>query len=167
MGEDLISESNAILLYLCETLNWDDVYPLAPGKARERAEVQKWLHWFHLNTRQFSGAYFLPALAPHLKVETQERRKGCVATAKFMDEHLAQNKFLAVGFQQPTLADFVAFADVGQCEDLDIFDFAPYPNLRRWMRDMRALKGYAESHQVLTGLKAIVDRNKRAGTAKL
>ena len=36
-GDAVIAESNSILVYLAETLRWDDVYPLAANKAAQRA----------------------------------------------------------------------------------------------------------------------------------
>jgi glutathione S-transferase len=55
------------------------------------------------------------------------------------------------------------FADMGQCskEDLDLFDFAPYPNLSAWIARMKTLPGYAETHNdVMEGMKAIIQQAK-------
>ena len=167
-NETVVPESNAILVYLAETLRWDDVYPLAASKAAERAEIQRWLHWMHRNSREFTIAYFAPLLRPDIAMSPEfldDKRKVCVAAAKLLERQLAKSAFVATGSAKPTLADFAIYADLGQCQFLDVFDFAPYPNIRRWLSDMRKVKGYDETHEALAGIKPLVERAKAKAKA--
>ena len=47
----LISESHAIMCYLCNTNNWNDLYPSNP---EQRAKVDSYLHLHHRNVREAS-----------------------------------------------------------------------------------------------------------------
>jgi len=168
-GDVVIPESNAILVYLAETLQWGDVYPLGAGEAAKRAEVHRWMHWHHRNTREFTVAYFAPLLRPDIKMSPEfldEKRAASLAAAKLLGAQLGKSKFVATGTTAPTLADFVIFADLGQCQDLELFDFSAFPNIKRWMGDMRALKGYAGTHEALASMKPLIDNAKAKAKAK-
>lgn len=170
-GDVVVNESGAIMVYLAEVLGWNDVYPLAPKDAAARARVNRWMHWHHRNSREFTIGLFAPIMRPDLKFSPEsikEREKMCVVVAKQLEAHLAlpPNKFLA-STPTPSLADFVVFADIGQCEDLGLFDFGPFPNIRRWMAELRKRPGYAESHEQMMGLKPLVEQAKAKRSAKM
>ena len=53
-----------------------------------------------------------------------------------------------------TIADFAAYAEIGQLrpEFTNVYDFEPFPNVRRWLDDMKGIKAHDEVHVVLTEL---------------
>ena len=44
-GSVTITESAAIVVYLAEVFEWNDVYPLGKDNAAKRAAINTWLHW--------------------------------------------------------------------------------------------------------------------------
>ncbi|KXS11468.1 glutathione S-transferase [Gonapodya prolifera JEL478] len=171
-GDIVVAESGAIITYLAETRGWDDVYPSGPGRenAAKRAEVQKWLHWHHLNSRTLTSAYFAPIMRPDLKFSADtlnDRKRQSGAALKILDKHLSKYKFLATFSDKPSLADFAVHADVGQLQLVELFDFTPYPNVSRWLDDMKTVKGFEESHKALMGVRPMIEKGKKALAGKL
>jgi glutathione S-transferase len=163
-GQNIITESGSIAVYLAETFQWDDLYPSGKDRAADRAKINTWLHWTHKNSRDFTVGIFAPILRRDIKFVPEQLKimeANCVKAATFLDDELKTNKFLS-GFNQPTIADYAVFADIGQCskEDLDLFDFTPYPNLSAWMSRMKALPHYAETHTYYDYFKPIVQKVK-------
>jgi len=170
-GKNIITESASIGVYLAEVFQWDDLYPLGKDRAAERAKINTWLHWTHKNSRDFTYGIFAPYLTKIDSAYRNQLKASAVRVAKFLNEEFKTNKFLG-GFNQPTLADYAVFADIGQCtkEDLDIFDFTPYPNLSAWISRMKALPYYKETHAAAYAmLRPIFDKakEKEASKAKL
>lgn len=162
----IIGESNAIITYLAEKYGWNDVFPQGKGNEAKRAQINYWLNWGHLNSRGFSGAFFAPIFRPDLKFNPDamaERKKACTNAAKVLDGWLANNTWLAKGSTAPTLADFAVFADMGQLDDLALFDFSGFKNVLRWFGQMRKLKAYKESHVLLEKVaKPAVEKYRKA-----
>ena len=65
---------------------------------------------------------------------------------------LAQSRFLAG--DQVTLADFAAYMEIGQLQPgfTGVFDFEPFPNVRRWLDDMKRVDAHDDAHVVMTAL---------------
>ena len=59
-----------------------------------------------------------------------------------------------------TLADLAAYVEIGQLqpEFTNIFDFSGYPNVQRWMSDMKGVDGHDDVHVALTELGDISER---------
>src|SRR4029450_3166945 len=55
---------------------------------------------------------------------------------------------------QLTLADFAAYVEIGQLQPgfTHVYDFEPFPNVRRWLDQMKQVEGHDEVHVVLTEL---------------
>ena len=74
-----------------------------------------------------------------------------------------------------TLADFAAYVELGQLQPrfLNLFDFAPFPNVGRCRAEMQQVRGHDDVHTVLTELSDIsgeppnIDRIKGASKAAL
>lgn len=170
-GDVVVSESNAILVYLCEVFNWNDLYPTGGSRAdaAQRARINKWLHWHHLNSREYTIGLFAPLMRPDIKFppETIEmKRKHVIHVTKLLDDALATSKFLAG--DSPTIADIAVYADLGQCSarHLNLFDFTPYPHVVAWMDRMTKLPKYEETHETLDGIKSLVqDAQKKKQSA--
>ncbi|KAH9245930.1 hypothetical protein BASA81_016570 [Batrachochytrium salamandrivorans] len=163
-----LSESAAIITYLAEELGWTDLYP---NNKQTRGKIQQWMHWHHRNSREFSLIAFAPLIRADLKISPEKVAAGqsmLKKVAQGLDEALAKSLYL-VG-DSPTLADFCVFADLGQCHqsEMDLFNFAPYANLDKWMLQMKAQPFYEETHAVLPMLKQMADKAKakRAAATK-
>ncbi|KAI9028009.1 glutathione S-transferase [Hyaloraphidium curvatum] len=161
--EVVIAESAAIATYLAETRGWDDVYPLGADKAAERAKSNQWTHWAHKNVRHLTQGHFATIMRPDIKfspgdVETNKRTGR--AGLKTMERVLGKSKFLTG--DQARIGDVAVFADVGQLQDLDLFDFSEFPNVKRWMADMRKLPAYEETHApVFKMISPAIDKGKK------
>ena len=139
-----MTEGHAILSYLCHANGWQDWYPYhSPAR---KANVDMWLHWHHQNTRLASIRLFGP-----LMFVGQAPPKGDAHVAKTLKPVFltmihggvkggtaTQPKFLGGG-SAPTIADIGLYCELDQLVYLDLFDFAPYPDVVVWMNHMRKL----------------------------
>ena len=52
---------------------------------------------------------------------------------------------------QLTLADFAAYVEIGQLQPgfTNVYDFAPFPNVRCWLEQMKQVEGHDAVHVVL------------------
>jgi glutathione S-transferase len=148
-----VAESNAILCYLSNRHGWTDVYP---DEAQARARVDWMLHWHHRNLREASVGLVAPRIRRDLNIPEvlQQAAVGSFTRALRALETgwLARARYLAG--EQLTIADFAAYSEIGQLqpEFTNLFDFSSYPNVSRWLADMKAVRGHDLATQVLRQL---------------
>lgn len=146
----VLAESNAILAYLCNRFGWTDVYPAEPQR---RAKVDWYLHYHHRNLREASVGLVAPKVRKDLNIPEviqQSSRATFTRALKVLDTGwLASSRFLAG--DSLSIADFAAYAEIGQLQAgfTNLFDFEPYPNVLRWLAEMRLVKGHDEAHVAL------------------
>lgn len=149
-----LSESHAILVYLCENFevnqNW---YPKQSGP---RAKVNEYLNWHHRNTREAFGVFlFNKFMGPAIykKPIDQKKLENCLITQKkvlnYLDSTLKSN-YIA-NTSSPTIADLSCYCEISQMKILKQ-DFSAYPNLKNWINQIETLPGIQQSHQVLNSL---------------
>jgi glutathione S-transferase len=161
-----LGESCAILVYLADKYGWTDLYPSEPAR---RALVNQWMHWMHRGSREFTLVLFAPVFRPDIKQNANElaiKAKGLQATAKLLNAQLGRAAFLTG--DSATLADLAVYADLGQLQPqfCDLFDFAPYPHLSRWLKAMEALPKFERCHTEIFGkLRKIVLKSRAASKA--
>ena len=65
---------------------------------------------------------------------------------------LAQSRYLTGA--ELTLADFAAYMEIGQLQACftNLFDFEPFPNVSRWLEEMKQVDGHDDAHVVLSTL---------------
>ena len=149
----VLGESHAILCYLANRHGWDDVYPADP---QHRARVDWYLHYHHRNVREASIGLIAPKIRKDLQIPEviQQSAQATFTRALRTLENgwLAQSRYLAGS--QVTLADFAAYVEIGQLqpEFTNMYDFDPFPNVRRWLGDMKQVDGHDDAHLVLTEL---------------
>lgn len=169
----VLGEAHAILCYLSNKHGWDDVYPSDP---QQRAKVDWYLHYHHRNVREASIGLVAPKIRKDLNIPeaTQKTAQAIFTRAlKTLDTGwLEQSRYIAGN--QLTLADFAAYVEIGQLQPgfTNVFDFEPFPNVRRWLDDMKKVGGHDDAHVVLSALgdisveppamEAIKDANMRA-----
>ncbi len=125
----LLSESIAIMCYLCNKHKWDDLYPEDPEL---RGKVDHYLHYHHRSIKEASQKMFNNALKA---LETQWLKK---------------NKFIAG--DHVTIADFSAYVEIAQLNTqfTNLYDYSDFENLSRWLEDMSKLPYHDDVHMVLT-----------------
>ncbi len=148
-----LGEAHAIMCYLSNQHGWDDVYPT---DFRARAQVDWYLHYHHRNVREASAGLVAPKIRKDLDIPEsvqQEKRATFTRALEAMETGwLATSRFL-VG-ETPTLADFAAYVEIGQLQPgfTNVYDFAPFANVRGWLDDMKRLDGHDTAHVVLVGI---------------
>lgn len=149
----VLGEAHAIMCYLANKHGWNDVYP---ADHRRRAAVDWFLHYHHRNVRDASVGLVAPKIRKDLNIpeSTQLAARTTLTSAlRTLDSGwLAQSRFLTGA--QLTLADFAAYVEIGQLqpEFTNLFDFAPYPNVQRWLAEMKQIDSHDDVHVVLTEL---------------
>jgi glutathione S-transferase len=149
----VLGEAHAILCYLCNKHGWTDMYPADP---RLRARVDWYLHFHHRNVREASIGLVAPRIRKDLDIPesaqlaaqaTLTRALGALETG-----WLAGSPFLAGSAE--TIADLAAYVEIGQLqpEFTNLYDFEPFPNVRRWLDAMKGLAAHDDVHVVLAEL---------------
>ncbi len=149
----VLAEAHAIMCYLCNKHGWDDVYPTAP---QERAIVDWYLNFHHRNVRDASIGLVAPKIRKDLNIpeDVQQSALNTLTNALQVLESgwLADRKYLTS--DSYTIADFAAYVEIGQLQSgfTNVFDFAPFPRVQRWLNDMKQIDGHDDVHVVLTEL---------------
>ncbi|WP_298973110.1 glutathione S-transferase family protein [uncultured Roseobacter sp.] len=145
-GETVISDSNAILVYLAR--KYAPAY--IPNDPVGEAEVQKFL------TLAAGELAFGPAAARLINVfNAPFDMEFCQATAARvlgrLDAHLDGRDFL-VG-DKPTIADVAIYSYTAHAPEGDV-SLEPYPNVRRLLANIEALDGFVPMPVTKAGLSA-------------
>jgi glutathione S-transferase/autophagy-related protein 2 len=131
----VIAEANAILPFLASRYGWTDLYPEDPVL---RARIDWFLHAQHSGLRFGTYAYLQPFLRPDKKVSGGERTLNCrrfdEAVSTFNDFWLSNGPF--IGGQSLSIADIVAYGDVGQLQISGVYDFGKLPAVEEWLSMM-------------------------------
>lgn len=183
-----ISESPAILMYLCENRGWTDWYPSSSSSESSelpfsssasriliKTRIDSYLHWHHAGTREL-----MHLTRPYLRPEegkaapTDEDRAAAQAVWHQLEQgwlnhdnnngqevvHLP-GPFIA-GTLSPTIADFLAYEEVVQATVLGGLDWSSaqddYPHLTAWMDRMKQLPYYDAVHAGLYRLGNVVEQ---------
>jgi glutathione S-transferase len=148
-----LAEAHAIMCYLCNKHSWHDVYPT---DFQARAKVDWYLHFHHRNVREASVGLVAPKIRKDLNIpdSVQQAAKATLTNALRAMETgwLASNSYLAG--DQLSLADFAAYVEIGQLqpEFTNVYDFASFPNVQRWLTQMKQVDGHDDVHTVLAEL---------------
>ncbi len=147
-GNTLISDSNAILVYLATTYDssgsW---YPTDPVAA---AEVQRFL------SVAAGQVAFGPAAARLVNVfgaalDHQRAIEIANGVLSVLDIHLEGRDWL-VG-EEPTIADIANYSYIAHAPEGDV-SLEPYPNVRAWLGRIANLPGFVPMQSTPVGLAA-------------
>jgi glutathione S-transferase len=134
----LLWESNAILGYVAAKADRTDLAPTAP---RERADVDRWLHWQAAHFSQAVGKVAFERIVKKLagwgppdEAVIAKGTEEFAAYAKVLDASLAGREFLC---GRLTIADFSVATYAANTESCGL-DLGPYPNARKWLGRMLA-----------------------------
>ena len=149
----LLSESHAIMSYLCNKYDWNDMYP---HNLEQRGKVDSYLHLHHRNVREASIGLVAPKVRKDLNFSEDFLRtsKANIEKAfKAIDEGwLADSRFL-VG-DNLTIADISAYVEIGQLQKgfTNIYNFDTLPNIKRWLEEMKTVDSHDDIHVALSEL---------------
>ena len=153
-----LAESGAIIRYLAGK-SGSAAYP---RDLKERARVDEATEWFYSNYYKDHGyGLVYPQVFPHHKRPTEEAQAGVIDWGKQKTQHWLgildkdiigpSRKFLCG--DKVTLADYVGIEMVTLGERVHC-KYQDYPNVRRWIGNMKALKHWAAVHEVADGFAA-------------
>ncbi len=155
-GDFRLTESSAILKYLADKIN----SPAYPKDLKQRAKVNEMMDWFNTQFyRDYGYGMIYPQIFPHHKRPTEEIHKGTIAWGKQLAEGWLQvlNDFWLGPKQQYLCGDQITIADyfgVGLLTVGEVIrcDFSKYPNVARWVANMKKLKSWPKINEVLAGV---------------
>lgn len=154
----ILSETGAILSYLCDKHSLDQWYP---RDNQQRARVNFWLHWNHSATRVSTKGLlvkkFWPPKDGSLEAALESGRKELGKSVSFIEQTLernhadGKNEYLCPG-NHPTIADLLIAPELDQQlpEAMGLFDFSKYPRVTDWLYNLRrTVQSYPEVFDVV------------------
>jgi glutathione S-transferase len=169
----LISESHAIMCYLCNANSWNDLYP---SNSEQRAKVDSYLHLHHRNVREASIGLVAPKVRKDLNFSKDflEASKASIEKAfKAIEAGWLHNSRFLIG-ETMTIADISAYVEIGQLQSMftNLYNFDPYPNIQKWLKEMQNVDCHDDIHAALFELgdiskepptmEVIINANKKA-----
>jgi len=153
-----LTESSAILKYLAEKFN----LPEYPKDLKQRAKVNEVMDWLNTNFyREWAYGLCYPQLFPHMKRRSDEAQAATLAWGAeqskrwlqvLNDNYLGPKNQYLTG-DTITIADYFGAALVTLGELIGC-DLAAYPNITRWLNNMKKLKSWPQVNEVFDGFKA-------------
>jgi glutathione S-transferase len=146
-----LSESSAILKYLADKIG----SPAYPKDLKKRAKVNEMMDWFNTGLyRDFGYGFIYAQVFPHQKREGEAAQAAQLAFArekaktwlKILDESLIGPKKKFLCGDEVTIADYFGGCLLNAGEIVRC-DFKPWPNVSRWMANMRALPNWGRVHE--------------------
>ena len=162
-GDFRLTESSAILKYLADKTN----SPAYPRDLKQRAKVNEMMDW--LNTqfyREYGYGFIYPQIFPNNKRPTEAAQQACLDWSKeraqnwlkiLNDNWIGANPYLCGN--DITIADYLGAGFVSLGEIIRI-DFAKYPNIKRWLDNMKKLKSWPKVNEVFYGFAGAVKDQK-------
>ena len=154
-GDLQLTESSAILKYLADKID----SPAYPKDLKRRAKVNEMMDWFNTNFyRDYAYGWIYPQIFPHHRRPSDEAQAATIAWGKeraqgwlqILNDHwIGPNKAYLCG-DRITIADYfgVALLTLGE---IIRCDFSTYPNVARWLGNMKRLQSWPEVNEVLYG----------------
>jgi glutathione S-transferase len=156
-GDFRLTESAAILRYLAEKTG----LPAYPKDLKQRAKVNEMMDWLNTNFyRDYAYGFIYPQVFPHHRRPSDEMQSGTVAWGKERTEGWLRllNDYW-IGPTKPylcgdriTIADYFGSGLVSLGELIGC-DFSKYPNVDRWLNNMKQLKTWPKINEVFYGFK--------------
>jgi glutathione S-transferase len=164
-----LSEASIIMQYLCEKHEWDQWWPRGYDeiKLKRKAKIGEYLSNQHHSTRSIT----LKVVRPHIQdvfsqqiptnEEREQRRLSAAAYVNsFQDVFLREDGFVN-GMDEPTIADLLAYCEVGQLTMLKILpDFENTPRVKLWASRMRQLAHHDDVHRTVLKVTEMEDNQK-------
>jgi glutathione S-transferase len=157
-GDFRLTESAAILRYLAEKVG----SPAYPKDLKQRARVNEAMDWFNSNFyKDWGYGLVYPQLFPHHKRPDETTHAGTISWAQerskswlqvLNDHWLAGGKKYLCG-DQITIADYLGSA-IMSIGELIHCDLKNYPNVQRWLGNVKKQPNYEKVNEVFNGFRA-------------
>ncbi len=159
-GDLRLTESSAILKYLADKIG----SPAYPKDLKQRAKVNEMMDWLNTNFyREYAYNFAYPQIFPHMRRPTEESQKVTLEWGKerakgwlqILNDHWIGPKNQYLCGNQITIADYLGAAFVTLGEIIRC-DFSAYPNVQRWLGNVKKLKSWPKVNEVFYGFAASV-----------
>lgn len=160
-GDMKLTESASILRYLADKYDM----PEYPKDLKQRAKVNEIMDWFNSNFyRDWGYNLCYPQLFPHHKRPSDEGQKIAVEWGSekssfwlqvLNDYWLGDGRPYLTG-DRITIADYFA-SSIMALGDMIRLDYAKYPNVERWLKNVKSLDKWGEVSQALDGFAASLE----------
>jgi len=155
-GDLRLTESSAILKYLADKYD----LPSYPKDLKKRAKVNEMMDWLNTNFyREYGYGLAYPQIFPNHKRRSDEAHAATVEWGQknakvwlqlLNDYWIGPNKQYLCG-NEITIADYlgaglVTVGEVIRC------DFSKYPNVQRWLNNMKKRPSWDKVNEVFYGL---------------
>ena len=155
-GDFRLTESSAILKYLADKIG----SPAYPKDLKQRAKVNEMMDWLNSNFyRDWGYGLCYPQLFPHHKRRSDEAHAATVEwgaenAKKWLqllnDYWIGPNKQYLCG-NSVTIADYFGAGLVTLGEVIRV-DFSKYPNVKRWLDNVKKLPSWDKTNVEFYGL---------------
>jgi glutathione S-transferase len=152
-----LTESSAILKYLADKIG----SPAYPKDLKARAKVNEVMDWLNTNFyRDWGYGLAYPQLFPHHKRRSDEAHEGAIEWGQknaaiwlqILNDHwIGPNRQYLCG-DQITIADYFG-AGLVTLGELIRCDFSKYPNVQRWLNNMKKLPNWDKINEAFYGLR--------------
>jgi glutathione S-transferase len=154
-GDLRLTESSAILKYLADKFD----SPAYPKDPKQRAKINEMMDWFNSNFyRDFGYGFVYPQIFPHQRRPSEDVQAATIAWGKerartwltILNDHwLGPDRPYLCG-DRITIADhfgvcLLTLGEVIRC------DFSAYPNIARWLANMKRLKSWPAVNEIFYG----------------
>ena len=157
-GDFRLTESSAILKYLAESIG----SPAYPKDLRERARVNERMDWINTQMcRDFAYGFVYPQILSTHKRRSDEAQSATLDWARerskawlsILDRHILGDGNRYLCGSRMTIADyfgapFVALGEAIRC------DYSAYPNVARWLGEMKRLPSWSRVNEAMDGFAA-------------
>ena len=159
-GDLKLTESSAILKYLADKIG----SPAYPKDLKQRAKVNEIMDWINSQFyREWGYNLCYPQLFPHLKRRSDEAQAATLEFGKenakrwlkILNNHWIGPKSTYLCGNRLTIADYFGAGIVSLGEIIGV-DFAPYPNVKRWLDTMTKLPHWGAVNEAFYGLRDAV-----------
>lgn len=154
-GDFRLTESSTILKYLAEKTN----SPTYPKDLKQRARVNEIMDWFNSNFyRDWGYGLIYPQVFPGHKRQTAEAQAKTIEWGKKNSETWLKvlNDFFIGPKKQYLCGDQITVADyfgIGVMTVGEVIHcgYSAYPNIERWVSNMKKLKSWPKVYEVFNG----------------
>ena len=150
-GDLRLTESSAILKYLADKYD----LPSYPKDLKKRAKINEVMDWVNTQLyRDFGYGLVYPQLFPHHKRRSDEAQADAIARGQqgaknwlqILNDHWIGPKNQYLSGNELTIADYFG-AGVVSIGELIGCDFSDYPNIKRWLENMKKLKSWNQDQR--------------------